>query len=111
MLANTRCELAGETATPILPSAPLGIPGLKVSSFHVSPPSVLFHRPLRPLPASMPHGIRWNFHMAAYRTRGLFTSSERSIAPVLSLRKSTFFQLLPPSVVRNTPRSGLGPKA
>ncbi len=38
-------------------------------------------------------------------------SIERSAAPVLSLRYSTFFHVTPPSVVRNTPRSGLGPKA
>ncbi len=65
MLAYTRRGLAGETDTPILPISPFGMPGLKVSSVHVSPPSVLFQRPLRPAPASMPHGVRWNFHMLA----------------------------------------------
>ena len=29
-----------------------GIPGLSVSSVHVSPPSVLFHKPLLPPPAA-----------------------------------------------------------
>ena len=77
----------------------------------MSPPSVLFHRPLRPAPASMPHGVRWNFHIDAYTMRGLFTSIDRSAAPVLSFRNRTFFQVAPPSVVRNTPRSGDGPKA
>ena len=59
----------------------------------------------------MPHGVRWNFHIDAYTMRGLFTSIDRSAAPVLSLRNSTFFHVVPPSVVRNTPRSGEGPNA
>ena len=87
------------------------MPRLKVSSVQESPPSVLFQRPLRPAPASMPHGVRWNFHIDAYTMRGLVTSIDRSAAPVLSFRNSTFFHLAPPSVVRNTPRSGDGPKA
>ena len=37
-------------------------------------------------------------------------SMTRSTAPVCSSRKSTFSQVRPPSVVRKTPRSGLGPK-
>ena len=111
MLAYTRCGFAGETDTPILPMSPLGIPGLNVSSVHVSPPSVLFQSPLRPAPASIPQGVRWNFHILAYRMRGLVTSIDRSAAPVLSSRNSTFFHETPPSVVRNTPRSGLGPNA
>jgi hypothetical protein len=41
------------------------MPALKLSSRHVSPPSVLFQRPLRPPPALIPHGVRWNFHIAA----------------------------------------------
>src|SRR5678816_1581792 len=102
-----RCGLDGDTETPILPRGRAGIPGLNVSSFHVSPPSVVFQRPLRPLPEFIPQGVRWNFHMAAYRIRGLVGSIERSVAPVLSLRKSSFFQVRPPSVVRKTPRSAL----
>jgi hypothetical protein len=65
MLAQTRCALAGDTAMPIRPSGFRGIPTLKLSSRHVSPPSVLFHRPLRPPPAFIPHGVRWNFDIAA----------------------------------------------
>ena len=86
------------------------MPGLNVISFHVSPPSVVFHSPLRPPPAFMPHGMRWNFHIAAKRMRGFVGSIVRSIAPVESLRKSTFFHELPPSVVRKTPRSGVRPE-
>ena len=60
-----RRGLAGETATPILPNGALGIPGLAERSVQVSPPSVVFHNPLLPPPASIPHGERWNFHIDA----------------------------------------------
>src|SRR5436190_23891290 len=97
--------------TPILPNGLAGMPGLNVTSFHVSPPSVVFHSPLRPPPEFIPHGVRWNFHIDANRMRGFVGSIVRSIAPVESLRNSTFLHVLPPSVVRNTPRSAFGPKA
>src|SRR6185295_13365592 len=100
---------AGEIDTPILPSGLFGMPGLNVISFHVSPPSVVFHRPLRPPPAFMPHGVRWNFHIDAKRMRGFVGSIVRSIAPVESLMNRTFRHVAPPSVVRNTPRSAFGP--
>src|SRR5438552_11538765 len=96
---------------PILPSGFFGMPGLKVISFQLSPPSDVFQRPLRPPPAFIPHGVRWNFHIDAKRMRGLLGSMVRSIAPVESLRNRTLFQVRPPSVVRNTPRSGFGPNA
>src|SRR5689334_20865749 len=102
---------AAEIEMPILPSGLFGMPGLNVISFHVSPPSVVFHKPLRPPPAFMPQGVRWNFHIDAKRMRGFDGSIVRSIAPVESSRKSTFFHVLPPSVVRNTPRSAFGPNA
>ncbi len=44
--AYTRFELADVTATPMRPTRPLGSPGLRVISVHVSPPSVLLNRPL-----------------------------------------------------------------
>src|SRR5215211_4038099 len=97
--------------TPIFPSGLFGMPGLKLISFHVSPPSVLFHSPLRPPPAFMPHGVRWNFYIDADRIRGFVGSMVRSIAPVESLRYSTLRHVLPPSVVRKTPRSAFGPNA
>jgi hypothetical protein len=89
----------------------VGSPLLCVISRHVSPPSTLFQMPLRPPPAIMLHGVRWNFHIAAKRIRGFVGSIARSMAPVLSLMKSTFCHVLPPSEERNTPRSALGPKA
>ncbi len=55
------------------------------------------------------HGRRSPRHAPAYISSGFagFIASETT--PVRSLMKSTFFQLLPPSVVLNTPRSELGP--
>src|SRR3954462_9283731 len=97
--------------TPILPNGFAGMPGLNVTSFHVSPPAGGFPSPLRPPPAFIPHGVRWNFHIDANRMREFVGSIVRSIAPVESFRKSTFFHDRPPSVVRNTPRSAFGPNA
>src|SRR5579863_124126 len=48
-------------------------------------------------------------HIAAYTTCGLDGSIAMLIAPVSSLTYRTFCQVLPPSVVLNTPRSGLVP--
>ena len=50
-----------------------------------------------------------NSHIAANSTRGFPGAMARSAAPVVSFTKSTFFQVFPPSVVLNTPRSALGP--
>ena len=44
-IAKTRSGFAGETATPIFPLSPVGIPGLPVSSTQVSPPSLDFQTP------------------------------------------------------------------
>src|SRR6185312_1100439 len=41
--------------------------------------------------------------------RGFLGSSSTSTAPVESLTNSTLSHVLPPSVLRNTPRSGSGP--
>ncbi len=111
MLAYTTLPSAGDTDTPIRPSGPSGNPGFWLRSVQWSPPSVVFHRPLRPPPALKPHGVLWNFHMAAKITRGLLGSMDRSMAPVLSFRNSTFCHVAPPSSERNTPRSGFGPNA
>ncbi|PYQ68257.1 MAG: hypothetical protein DMF53_00510 [Acidobacteria bacterium] len=48
--------------------------------------------------------------MAAKIVSGAAGSAARSTAPVLSSTNRTFSQLRPPSVLRNTPRSALGPK-
>src|SRR5215204_3663050 len=106
-----RFGLAGEMSTPILPNGRAGRPGLNEISVQLSPPSVVFQSPLRPPPWFRLHGVRWNFHIDANRIRGLVGSIVRSIAPVESSRNRTFFHVRPPSVVRNTPRSALGPNA
>ena len=87
-----------------------GMPGLNVISFQVSPPSVVFHMPLRPPPGS-----------CTTACAGTSTSTRRGcagwwgrcqvVAPVESSTNSTFFHVFPPSVVRNTPRSAFGPNA
>ena len=94
-------------ATPILPSMPCGRPGLRVISVHVSPPSVDLNRPLPGPPLDIWYSTRYASHIAANITFGFVRSIATSTAPVLSSRNSTFFQVLPPSVVLKTPRSSL----
>ena len=50
---------------PILPSGRRGIPGAFEISVQLSPPSVDFQRPLRPPPAFMDQGVRWNLYIEA----------------------------------------------
>src|SRR5690348_3048829 len=76
--------------------------------FQVRPPSVDFQMPPSVLPLSSVHGLRCMVHMPASRTFGFEGSIWMSLAPVVSLTYSTFFQFLPPSVVMNTPRVSLG---
>src|ERR1043166_2751222 len=57
------------------------------------------------------HGFRSPRHLGAYMTVGFPGMNSRSAAPVLSEMNSTFRQVLPPSVVFNTPRSWFGLKA
>src|SRR5579862_4985410 len=52
--------------------------------------------------------LRYSCHIPAYSTCGFDGSIARLIAPVPSFTYRIFFQVLPPSVVLNTPRSGLG---
>src|SRR6188474_560647 len=87
---------------------PDGRPALRVISVHVSPPSVDLKRPLPGPPLDIWYSTRNASHRAAYITFGFLRSIEMSTAPVLSSRKSVFFQLFPPSVLLNTPRSALG---
>jgi hypothetical protein len=47
------------------------MPGLNEISVQLSPPSVVFHSPLRPPPWFMLQGVRWNFHIDANRMRGV----------------------------------------
>ena len=57
-IAQTRSEFTGETATPMMPTVPFGRPCALVTSFHVSPPSVLFHNPDPGPPLSRLYGVR-----------------------------------------------------
>ena len=95
-------------ATPILPISPAGSPGLRVISFHVSPPSMLLNKPLPGPPLDIWNSRRNACHSDAYSTFGFARSNAMSMPPVLSSRNSTFFQVVPPSVLRKIPRSLLG---
>src|SRR5919201_7016252 len=81
-----------------------------VSGFHVDPPSVdLKMPPFVPFQAPFSHGPCRVSHRHAYTTSGFFGSNSRSDAPVFSSLYSTFWNVLPPSVDRKTPRSSFGP--
>src|SRR5512143_3514032 len=60
--AHTREGRAGDTATPILPTTPLGRP--PSNRFQVSPPSSVLKRPHSSLPDTMVQGLRWPVHAA-----------------------------------------------
>src|SRR6476660_6562610 len=100
-----RLESAPEMATPILPSTPVGRPGLRVISVQRSPPSVDLKRPLPGPPLDIWYSTPYASHSAAKITLGLRRSIEMSTAPVFASRTSVFFQVLPPSVLLKTPRS------
>src|SRR5690242_12999463 len=78
------------------------------SLFQVLPPSCERQMPPSVLPLTCVHGLRCSVHMPAYSTFGLDGSIAMSLAPVVSLTYSTLFQVLPASVVMNTPRVSLG---
>ncbi len=64
--AQTRPDLAGETASPILPKMPSwGRPLLRVMSVHVSPPSIDFQMPLSGPPLESSQKLRWACQMEA----------------------------------------------
>ncbi len=77
---------------------PLGSPF--VSRSHLLPPSVVRYIPLSGPPELIVQGLRSVVHIAAIRMFGFFGSIVRSTAPVRSLRKWTFCQVLPPSLER-----------
>src|SRR5215510_7239312 len=108
MSAYTRFPSAGETATPMRPNTPDGRPDARLISVHVSPPSVDLNNPLPGPPLDIWYSTRYASHRPANITLGLRRSIAMSIPPVLLSRKSTFFQVLPPSVVLKMPRSSLG---
>jgi hypothetical protein len=92
--------LAGETASPILPTTPDGSPrAVPVSFVQVAPPSVDLWIPECTPPLDIDHGVRYACHMAAYSTSGFDGSITRSIAPVESLTNRILRKLFPPSVL------------
>src|SRR5205814_1632867 len=106
-----RLEYVGAMPSPIRPKPSAHVGSPLVSCRQVSPPSVDLYNPL-PGPSYAPlvvHGGRRDAHMSAYRVCGLDGSNARSIAPVFSSLYRIFFQVRPPSTVRNTPRSAFGP--
>src|SRR5581483_1444157 len=82
-----------------------------VRRVHVTPPSVERHTPLFGPPSSNIHGRLVACHVEANSTSGLFGSITSAATPVLSSTNNVFVHVLPPSVVRNTPRSLFGPHA
>src|SRR4051812_9190967 len=87
---------------------PLGRPGLRVISVHVSPALVLLNKPLPGPPLDIVYSSRNASHIAAKMIFGFFGSIEMSIAAVLLSRNSVRFHVLPPSVLLYTPRFSLG---
>ena len=67
------------------------------------------NRPLPFPPLVLPHVWISSCHIPANRIRGLRASIAMSAQPVFSSTKSVRCQVLPPSAVRNTPRSCCGP--
>src|SRR6516162_2198568 len=118
MSAYTFRPSEGATATPTFPQGPLGKPFLAdstpscgPSNFQVSPPSRDTCNPLPGPPLVNSQGCRRVCHMPANTIIGFEGSRQTSLAPVSGFLASTCFQVLPPSSVRYTPRSGFGPKA
>src|SRR5690348_10062058 len=110
MSAYTRLEFDGATATSILPTGERGSPG-SVMRDQVAPVSRDTYTPLPGPPLNMAHVCMTTSHVPAKSTPGLVASIERPEQPVFSLTNSTRFHVVPPSVVRNTPRSSCGPVA
>src|SRR4051812_42326794 len=89
------------------PIIPPGRPGLRVISDQVSPPSVDLNKPLPGPPLDIWYSTRYASQRAANITFGVLRSIAISTAPVLSLRNSVLFHVLPPSALLKTPRSSL----
>ena len=94
--------------------------------FHVLPPSVLLWMPppaacvtagpywsgvgqLVDGPNSQSNSSRFISHVATISVSGSVGSMRKSMTPVRSFTNSTLLQVLPPSVVLDSPRSALGP--
>src|SRR3954470_24961471 len=98
MSAYTLFAFGPETASPMLPSTPLGSPGLCVISVQCSPPSVDLKIPLPAPPEIICHGVRHACQNDAYITSGFDGSRTRSEIPVESFLYRTWRQFFPPSV-------------
>ena len=72
---------------------------------HVSPPSVERQSADSGPPEMYPYVRRYRCHVVASRTSGLRGSIAMSLAPAHVPPSSTFFHVLPPSVVLYRPRS------
>src|SRR4030095_11596985 len=97
-------------ASATFPIVRVGRP-LPVSRFHVTPPSVDLNNPLPGPPLSLPHARISLVHIPSKRMREFDGSIAMSEQPLFSSVNKTLSQFLPPSTVRNTPRSGCGPYA
>src|SRR5256886_16916986 len=95
----------------MFPHRPVGRPGFLVSSVQCSPASVDLKSPLPAPPDTSVQGRRPACHRPAYSTFGLVGSRIRTAAPVEPLRDRNLFQVLPPAVGLQSPRSGFGPHA
>src|SRR5215217_5427193 len=98
-----RLGLLGAIAKTIFPVVRVGSP-LPESRFQVTPPSVDLKRPLPGPPLSRPHVWISIGHMPANTIRGLLGSISRWAQPLFSSVNNTRSHVLPPSVVRKTPR-------
>ncbi len=102
-VAYTTSGSTGETARPIFPSDPLGIP--LVIFFHVLPPSVERWIALSGPPLISVQKCRRRCQVAAMMMSGFRGSSTTSVTPVCALTVMMLSHVLPPSIVLYKPRS------
>src|SRR3954463_13132209 len=105
-----RLAFDGASPSVTLPTGLVGRPW-PVSFVQVTPLSREVKRPLPGPPLSRPQVLISSCHIPANRMRGFFGSMPMSEQPVFSSTNRVLVQVLPPSLVRNTPRSGCGPYA
>src|SRR6185437_11974894 len=106
--AYMRCGLEGAMVTSILPSGGFGSPLAAVRCVQDWPLSCERYTPLPGPPLSSAQVRTLNCQVPASTVSELPGSMLRPLQPVSSLTNSVCFQVLPPSVVRNTPRSCCG---
>src|SRR6185437_4605331 len=106
--AYMRCGFEGAMDTSILPSGGFGSPLAVVRCVQVCPLSCEMYTPLPGPPLSSAQVRTLNCQVPASTVSGWPGSMLSPLQPVSSLTNSVCFQVLPPSVVRNTPRSRCG---